>query len=139
MKTKDPKAVAIGRRSKRKGRKWEQDVARLLRPIFGEDVYRGHQDKRGGSGAGEGADIEGTQYYIECRHEATYNWRRHLRETLAKRTERQDPRPVILIAKDGKKPPGWQIGQPGTPPLAIMILDDLLELLKKVHGCNDAE
>ena len=109
----------------------------MLRPIFGDGVYRGHQDKRGGSGAGEGSDIEGTPYYIECRHEAIYNWRRHLRETLAKRTERKDERPVILIAKDGKKPPDWKIGQPGTPPLAIMLLDDLLVLLDKVHGCKE--
>jgi hypothetical protein len=138
-KEKDPKAVAIGRKSKRKGRKWEQDIARMLRPIFGEDVYRGHQDKRGGAGAGEGADIEGTPFYIECRHEKTYNWRRHLRETLAKRTEREDDRPVILVAKDDTKPPNWRIGQPGTPPLAIMQLEEFLELLKKIYGCKPTE
>lgn len=136
-KVKDPKAVAIGRRSKRKGRAFEQLVAKALRPIFGEEVYRGHQDRRGGSGAGEGADIEGTPLYVECRHEKTYNWRRHFRETVAKRAERGDLRPIVLIAKDDQKPPGWQVGQPGTPPIAIMLLDDLLELLKKVHVCKN--
>lgn len=137
---KSAKAVAIGRRSKRKGRKWEQAVAKTLRPIFGdEEVYRGHQDRRGGAGGGEGADVEGTPYYVECRHEQKYNWRRHIRETLTKRTEREDPRPIVLVAKDDQKPPGWKVGQPGTPPIAIMLWDDLLELLKKVHGCKNEE
>ena len=133
-KVKSAKAVAIGRRSKRKGRAFEQKIARLLRPIFGEEVYRGHQDRRGGSAAGEGADIEGTPLYAECRHEKTYNWRRHFRETVAKRTERGDPRPIVLIAKDDTKPPGWQVGQPTTPPIAIMQLDEFLELLRKAYG-----
>lgn len=138
-KTKSPEAVAIGRRSKRKGRAFEQKIARTLRPIFGEErVYRGHQDRRGGSGAGEGADIEGTELYIECRHEKTYNWRRHYRETIAKRTEREDSRPIVLIAKDDTKPPGWKVGQPTTPPIVIMQLDEFLELLKKVYGKDAA-
>jgi len=135
---KDPKNVRKGRLSRRKGKVWEREVARSLRPIFGDSVHRGHQDARGGSGAGEGSDIEGTPFYMECRHEATYDWRRHFRETQAKRAERGDDRPMVLVAKDGKKPPGWKPGTPGTPPIAIMLWEDLLKLLEIVHDRKDS-
>ena len=120
---KDPKRVRAGKRSRNKGKTWERAVVRALRAIWPK-AYRGHQDARGGSGGGEGCDVEGTPFYIEARHESEYNWRKHLRESLAMRAKRHDARPVVLVAKDDKRPPGWRVGQPGTPPIAVMLFED---------------
>ena len=133
-KKKNPIRVKIGKRSRNKGKVWERLVARDLREFWGESVYRGHQDARGGAGSGEGADIEGTPFYVECRHEKTYDWRKHLRETLAKRSEKHDVRPVLLVAKEDLKPVGWRIGKPGTSPIAIMLYDELLVLLDELQA-----
>jgi len=134
QKKKNPKNVLLGRRSRNKGKVWERLVARDLREFWGDSVYRGHQDARGGAAAGEGADIEGTSFYVECRHEKTYDWRKHLRETLAKRTERNDTRPVLLVAKEDLKPAGWKVGSPGTPPIVVMLYDELLILLDELQA-----
>ena len=121
------KHVRAGKRSRVKGKTWERAVCRMLRSIW-SSVYRGHQDSRGGAKAGEGCDVEGTPYYVECRHEREYNWRKHLREALAMRSKRGDARPVVLVAKDDKRPPGWRVGQPTTPPIAIMLLEEWVAL-----------
>jgi hypothetical protein len=119
----------IGKRSRRKGKTWERAVAADLREIFGDVVHRGHQDNRGGAGAGEGSDVEGTPYYMECRHEKSYNWRKHLEQTMTRIKERSDPRPLVLVAKEDRKPAQWRVGQPGTPPIAIMLYSDFLRLV----------
>jgi len=130
MPKKDPKRVAAGKRSRNKGKTWERAIVRLLKPVW--DAFRGHQDSRGGFGGGEGCDVEGTPFYIEARHEQQYDWRKHLREALTMKTARGDARPVVLIAKEDKKPPGWSVGKPGTPPVAIMLMDDWYELARQV-------
>lgn len=128
-KKKDPKAVARGRRNKRRGKVWERAVASLLRPIFGEDIHRGHQDNRGGFGKGEGADVDGSPFWIECKHEKQLAWRPAMRQAQAT----TDGRPIVVIGKEDLKPPGWSVGKPGTPPVAIMWLTDWLELVQDWH------
>ena len=128
-KTKDPKRVRAGKRSRDKGKIWERAVVRLLKPLW--EAFRGHQDSRGGFGGGEGCDVEGTPFYIECRHEQEYGWRQHLHEAITMRKQRGDVRPIVLIAKEDKKPKGWTVGKPGRPPIAIMLLTEWVALVKK--------
>jgi hypothetical protein len=109
MARKDAKRVAAGKRSRAKGKVWERAVVRLLKPLWAR-AHRGHQDARGGFGGGEGCDVEGTPFYMECRHEQAWNWRRHLREALTMRAKRRDSRLIVLIAKEDKKPTGWRPG-----------------------------
>lgn len=127
------RAVAAGRRARTKGKTWERAVVRWLRATWPR-AYRGHQDSRGGSGGGEGCDVEGTPLYVECRHEREYQWRRHLREALSMRARRQDQRPLALVAKEDKRPPGWRVGQPTTPPIVVMLFDEWRSLVHELEA-----
>lgn len=135
-KAKDPKRVRAGKRSRAKGKTWERAVVRLLKPLW--EAFRGHQDSRGGFGGGEGCDVEGTPFYVECRHEQSYNWRKHLHEAMKMREQRGDKRPIVLIAKEDKHPPGWKVGSPGTQPIAIMLLDEWIDLITEVEHARRA-
>ena len=56
--------------SRRKGKTWEQEVARELRAIFGEQVKRGWQAKEGC----DAPDIEGVpRQWPECKHHQRVN------------------------------------------------------------------
>lgn len=136
-KKKDAKRVAAGKRSRAKGKTWERAVVRMLKPLW-ERAHRGHQDSRGGFGGGEGCDVEGTPFYVECRHEQSYNWRKHLREAMAMRTARHDNRAIVLVAKEDKKPEGWRPGGLGRPPIVVMLLGDWLSLAHELAGYRRA-
>jgi hypothetical protein len=93
-----------------KGRRWEQEVARMLRPLFGDSVKRGYQARGGGK---EAADVDGTPYHIECKHGRLVN----LRAALDQAIRDTDGRVPIVIAKDDR-----------SPAMVLMRFDDWLRL-----------
>lgn len=117
----------MGRRSKARGKGWERAIARAFRAIFGEGIFRGHQDSRGGAAASEGADVDGSFFWVEAKHGKAVSVWAALRQARTKQAEVGDVRPRLVIAKTRKRPP------PGhgrrEPEIAVMELEDFLELL----------
>jgi len=111
----------MGARSRTKGKRWERSVAQLLRGVF-PATYRARQDRRGGAGTGEGADVEGTPFWIECKHHQVVNHRSALRQARAVQAERGDSRPRVAVCKEDRPPPDWRVGLPLEPPTAVMEL-----------------
>lgn len=119
-----------GKRSKNKGRRWEQEVAREVRAIFGPVVLRGNQSRDGA----EGADVDGSPFWFECKHEQMVNWRSAMRQAEDAVAEANDARPCVVVANEDKKPPGWKVGEPSTPPMVFMKFDDFLDLVSEWWG-----
>ena len=111
--------AALGRRSRRKGKTWERELAALLRPVFGEHVKRGFQSRCGR----DGCDVEGTPFWLEAKHGKLVNVRAALRQAL----EATDGRPAVVVAKDDRN-----------APLVVMRLEDWLELARSVQGATAA-
>lgn len=133
-KKKDPKRVRAGKRSRKKGHKFENLNVHRMRTIYpGSLIYRGKQGSEGGHAPGEGCDVEGTPFYIECKHEQEFNWRRAYRQALEKTSQRGDKRPIVIIGRDDKNPPGWKVGDLGTPDMAVLKLDDFCALLEQME------
>jgi hypothetical protein len=124
-----PDRKKLGKRSKVKGRAWEQAVVRLLKPIFGDKVHRGHQDSRGGAAAGEGCDVEGTPFWCETKHGKAVSPMAALRQCREAQLARADTRPPVVVVKDDRKPPEWKVGKPLSPPMVVMELSDWLDLV----------
>lgn len=118
--------------SRRKGKRWEQQLAALLRPIFHPiEIKRGIAQAR--DGAGEAADIDGVpRMWIEAKHGKLVNLRAALAQAeraMAEARERElvaDPMNVrpkealwpIAICKDNHD-----------RPVVVMRLDDWLQLI----------
>lgn len=105
-----PDRARLGRRSRRKGAAWENELVALLRPVFGEQVRRCFQSRSGQ----DGCDVEGTPYHIEAKHRRLVNLRSALRQGLAD----TDGRPVLVVAKDNR-----------SAPFVVMLLADWLQLV----------
>lgn len=117
----------MGSRSRRKGRKWEQDVVRLMKVIFGDEVKRGLAQSR--FGASEAPDVTNCpRLWIECKHEKIVNVRAAIKQAEKALAESQDgkskDRWPVAICKDDPVKPGAFARR-----LAVMNLDDFLELL----------
>lgn len=121
-----PDRSALGRRSRRKGKTWEREVAVLLRAVFGEHVKRGFQSRSGR----DGCDVEGSPSWLEAKHAQLVDIRAAVRQALRD----TDGRAVLVVCKDDRKPPGWLPTRPSAPPLAVMRLADWLELAKRAYG-----
>lgn len=120
----------MGRLSKNKGKRWERAVARVLRAFLGESIHRGNQSHRGGRGAGEGADVDGGPFWVECKHEKSCNLWKAMRQADAEIAAKEgESRPSLVIAKQDKKPPGWSVGKPGAPVVAMMHAETFADLL----------
>ncbi len=78
-----------------------------MRPVYPE-AKRGFQSRSGR----DGCDVEGTPYWVECKHGKCVNVRAALRQALAT----TDGRPVLVVAKDDR-----------TEPIVVMRLCDWLE------------
>lgn len=104
-----------GRRSRTKGKVWERAVAALLRPIFGDQAKRGFQSRSGR----DGCDVEGTPYWLECKHGTLVNLRAALKQAIAD----TDGRVPVVVAKDDR-----------STPMAVMRLSDWLELVQAAHA-----
>lgn len=103
--SKDPKRVRAGKRAKRKGDKWENDVNQAYRRIYGDVVYRGDQRNRGGAGPGEGADGEGTPFWNEYKHCGSVSVHAAMRQAREKQKEKGDTRPIVIVVKVDRKEP----------------------------------
>lgn len=101
-----------GRRSRAKGKTWEREVAKLLRPVFGEHVKRGFQSRSGR----DGADVEGSPFWVEAKHGRLVN----VRAALAQALKATDGRPPLVVAKDDR-----------SEPFVVMQLHDFLRILAK--------
>ena len=95
-----------------KGKKWERAVAEKLRPLFGARVKRGYQTRDGR----EAPDVDGTPFWVECKHGALVN----LRAALAQAISATDGRPPVVIAKDT-----------GRSAVVLMRLEDWLALVER--------
>ena len=89
-----------GRRSRRKGARWEREVARRLQALGFDEARRGLTQSRGA----EQADVEGTPWWGECKCGRQPNPRAAMRQAL----EDTDGRPVLVVIHDDS--PGG--GQP---------------------------
>ncbi len=103
----------MGKLSRVKGRAFEQETARKLRPMFGDRVKRGFQRRDGR----EAPDVDGTPYWIECKHAKCVN----VRAAMAQAIAATDGRPPVVIAKDN----GVRV------PLVVMRLGDWLDLVER--------
>ena len=68
-----------GRRSRNKGKRWEQDVARMMREIFpkSDEIRRGWQSREGD----DEPDVVGIpEFWIECKRQKRTNFRAALRQ-----------------------------------------------------------
>lgn len=119
----------LGKRARTKGKTWERTIVRLLRPIF-PDVYRAHQGRQGGAALGEGADVEGSPWWVEAKHCYTVSVLAALRQAMQVQAAKGDDRPPVVIAKVDKPPPGWRVGLELEPPTATMKLDDWIALVE---------
>jgi len=90
----------MGKRSREKGKKWEQKVACVLRPIFGGLVKRGIQSRDGG----EVTDVEGTPFWVECKHAASTS-KANPFAALEQGETATDGRPVVVFCKLDNRPP----------------------------------
>lgn len=97
---------------RRKGKTWERAVATMLRPLFGDSVKRGFQSRSGR----DGCDVEGSPFWVECKHGRLVN----LRAALAQAIRDTDGRIPIVIAKDDR-----------TDPVVLMRLADWLAELER--------
>lgn len=102
-------AAARGRRSRRKGKAFEREIASAMRAAGFGEARRGLQSR----GGGEVPDVEGTPWWVECkvgkspRVLAAYEQAR----------EATDGRPVLVVTK-------WDRG----PTLVTMDLSTFLEM-----------
>lgn len=82
---------------RRKGHDWERELARLLRPLFGDGVCRGYQARDGNAAP----DVDGTPYWFEAKHGVLVNLRAALRQAV----KATDGRVPIVVAKDNRSEP----------------------------------
>lgn len=108
---------ARGRRCRRKGKRWEQEVALEFRHLYGDKVKRGWQAREGN----DAPDVEGVPgWWVEAKHHARVPMRAAFAQA-AEAAEGSGLKPVV-IAKDS-----------GQEPLAVLRFADFLELLTKAQ------
>jgi len=87
-----------GRLARRKGQRWELDVAAAFRPLFPE-ARRIVDQVRTAKVAGP--DVEGCPWWIECTHGASPD----LSAKLAQAERDSDGRPPLVVAKQNRREP----------------------------------
>ena len=87
--------------SRTKGKVWEREVARMLRAFFGGGalIKRGYQTRSGR----DGADVEGTPFWVECKHGR--NCRPEAALVQAEAASVGDPRTAIAVCKSNRGKP----------------------------------
>ena len=116
--------AALGRLSRRKGKRWEQEVAAALRDIFGERVKRGWQAREGC----DAPDVEGVpRQWVECKAHARVN----IAEAMRQAVEEHD-RYFARICAIAPAPGLWPVvysKSNNEAPLVTMRMADYLVLL----------
>lgn len=85
-----------GKKSRRKGRSFEQEIARSLRPLYPE-AKRGLQSR---GGTKEVPDIDNTPFYFECKREKSTNPKKAWKQA----ADGTDGRPPVAVCKDDNGP-----------------------------------
>lgn len=117
---------AAGKYSRRKGRAFEQAVARDFRAIYGENVKRGWQAREGF----DAPDVDGTPWWVECKHHARVNVQASFQQAVdastkvGKRGFERARRPAVLVHHD--------TGKEHT--LVTLKLEDFLQLCTAQDG-----
>jgi len=105
-----------GKLSRNKGATFERLIATELKEV--------HPGARRGVGqtqsAGNGADVEGTPFWIECKHGKQPNIRAAYKQAIEARKEADDPRPVLVVSRRDREP--------------IMATLELKTLISLLHG-----
>lgn len=98
-----------GRRSRNKGKRGEQFVAKALRDIFGEQTRRGWQARRGD----DASDIIGTPFWIEVKFRKVVSIAAAIRQAIT--ASRGSGQAVLLVVKQDRETPlavmttdGWR-------------------------------
>jgi len=120
-----------GKTNRTSGHTMERQTAILLRDTF-PDAKRGYQSRGGTSAA---PDVDGTPFYIECKHELLPNIPKALMQAELGRykvseegTKIVDKRPPVAITK--RKKAGPYKGKR----LVTMRFEDWLELVARAEG-----
>ena len=116
----------MGSFSRTKGRAWEQAVAKLFRPIFGQQVRRGWQARSGG----DAADLEGVPFWVEAKHHRQVNIAAALRqivEAMEARPPKEPLWPLVTAKSDRQRP------------TATMFLDDFMVLIAEWWSLKSAD
>lgn len=101
-----------GRRSQRKGRRFEQEIARALRPVWSR-ARRGIGQARS---AGEVPDVDGTPFWIEAKHRARISIAAAWRQA----RDASDGRPPAAVTREDHGP--------------VLITLELRELVRLLGG-----
>ena len=117
---------AIGKHSRRKGKKFEQIVALEFRGIFGDQVKRGWQARQGS----DAPDVEGVPgWWVEAKNHHKVNVRAAFEQVIAAQEDalrKKDPRaelkPLVVTKDDGKEA------------LATLRFEDFVELVRTTAG-----
>lgn len=124
------RAQKQGRRARRKGSNYEREVADALRALFPQ-AMRGIGQARA---SGEVPDVQGTPFWIECKHRRALNVtaaleqaRMELMRYEASGGTKKYLCPLLVARLDR--------GAPGSTrtDLAVLRLDDFLALLRRSH------
>lgn len=119
-KPKDPKKVANGKRSVRKGKVFERDVANLLGHIFPE-AKRNLEFQA--DEAIHSKDIAGTDVYkIQCK-----NYQNYVNPSVIFEVKLSRPEDVPVLVTKGNR----------LPPMAVLPLGDLIDLLEYKYGLRE--
>jgi hypothetical protein len=110
-----------GRKSRNKGRRWEQDVARRMRAIFtSEEIRRGWQSREGD----DEPDVVGVpHFWVECKRQKRTNFRAALRQ--ARGDSPEDLLPLAVCRDD----PGTGTAGVDSRTYAVMYMSDFEKLL----------
>lgn len=104
-----------------KGKRWEQEAARLFREVYGEEVRRGWQARLGS----DAPDVDGTPWWIECKVGARPNPIAALHQAQEAQKKSGDTRTPIAVCKMDR-----------TAPTVTMSLEDFIQLIQslKIEG-----
>lgn len=123
--TKPARKPRSPKHSRRKGQSFEREVAGHLRPLF-PDARRGLSQTRGGA---EVADVEGTPFWVECKHRDKPNVLGAMEQA-----ERDEAAWRAANPTAPRQPPLVVVRKTGEPIIAAMRLDDLMELLRRAYA-----
>lgn len=131
-----------GRYSRDKGQRFERAIANALKPLY-PDAHRGLQPN------GENADVEGTDFWVECKDLARHVLLSHHRQAVEAQTTRlegrgknrkrvpretPDERPRLIVVKERQQKPGEK-----SPIYACIELPLFLDLLRAYKEGNDGQ
>lgn len=94
-------------KNKKKGNRWENEVARRFREALGDEtIRRGFQARGGGA---EVADVVAPGLHLECKHEQKVDWRAAFRQALKDLEKRRGvpgvPAPMpVAVCRDQRNP-----------------------------------